>query len=112
MLLTAIILFALAAVFGLILLTSVLKNQKTSKPAVYIHGLLAASGLAIVAYYVIKNADNAPLLSLIIFLVAAAGGFIMFGRDMTNKSIPKGLAFIHAGAAVIGLLLLILFVVG
>lgn len=112
MLLTAIILFVFAAIFGLIVLLSVLKNKTTPKPAVFIHGVLAAAGLVLVALYVIENADNSPLVSLIVFLVAAVGGFIMFGRDMTNKSVPKGLAMIHVGVAVAGLLLLVLFVIG
>jgi FtsH-binding integral membrane protein len=112
MLLTAIILFVFAAIFGLLVLLSVLKNKTTPKPAVFIHGLLAAAGLAIVAWYVIENSNNAPMASLIVFLVAALGGFVMFGRDMTNRSVPKGLALIHAGAAVVGLLLLVLFVIG
>jgi hypothetical protein len=111
MLLIAIIVFATAAVFGLIVLLSVLKNKATPKPAVFIHGLLAATALGIVAYYVIINGKDSPVYSLIVFLVAALGGFVMLARDLTGKSIPKGLAFIHAGAAVIGLLLLVLFVI-
>jgi hypothetical protein len=36
----------------------------------------------------------------------------MFFLDMSKKPLPKALALIHAGAAVIGLVLLITFVAG
>lgn len=112
LLVIAIIVFALAAVFGLLILTKILKNEATPKAAVFIHGALAATALLMVVYYVIENAEKSPKASLAVFLIAAAGGFILFSRDMQKKPLPKGLALIHAGAAVLGLLLLVFFVFG
>lgn len=110
MLIGAIILFVLAAIFGFILITKVFRNSPRPMGAILAHGLIAASGLVLVLIYVIKNAEKSPMTSLILFVVAALGGFIMFGLDMSKKNVPKGLALIHAGAAVAGLILLILFV--
>jgi hypothetical protein len=108
----AIVLFALAAVFGLIVLLKVLKGEATPKPAVFIHGLIAASALALVLYYVVTHAEKSPMASLVVFLIAALGGFFMFFMDMSKRPVPKGVALIHAGAAVVGLVLLIAFVAG
>lgn len=112
MLITAIVLFVIAAFFGLILLKSVLRNQPTPKPAVFAHGLIAAAGLVLLLYYVITHAEKLPIASLIVFVIAALGGFVMFFMDMSKKPIPKGIALIHAAAAVIGLVLLLLFTFG
>jgi hypothetical protein len=111
MLKIAIILFVIAAVFGLILIAKVFTNKETPKGAVIAHGLFAATALALVAYYVFTNAQKSPLTSLIVFLIAALGGFAMLALDLSKKAIPKGLAAIHALAAVIGLVLLLVFVI-
>lgn len=109
---TIIILFALAAVFGLIVIANVLKEKTTPKPAVFIHGLLAAAALVLLIIYVVNNPDNAPMISLILFVVAALGGFVLFGVDMSKKQPPKPLALIHAGAAIVGFILLLFFAYG
>ena len=110
-LLIAILLFILAAIFGLVLITKVFQNSPRPIGAIIAHGLIAAAGLVLVFICVLRNYEKSPVASFILFLVAALGGFIMFGRDMSKKPIPKGLALIHAGAAAVGLLLLILFVI-
>lgn len=111
MLYISIALFLVAAVFGLIVASAILRNQPTPKPAVYIHGLLGAVALAIVVYYVIKNGSNSPMISLILLVVAALGGFVLFARDMSKKPGPFALVVVHALVAVAGVLALILFVV-
>lgn len=110
MLLTAIILFAFAAIFGLAALIPILKNKTTSKPVVFTHGGLAAVALVLVIMATATSSGPAPLPSLIIFVAAAVGGFIMFALDMMKKPIPKILALGHPILAVVGLVLLILFV--
>jgi hypothetical protein len=110
MLTGAIILFVLAAIFGLIIITKVFQNTPRPMGAILAHGAIAATGLILVLVYVVKNAEKSPVASLVVFAIAAVGGFIMFGMDMSKKPVPKGLAVIHAGAAAIGLILLILFV--
>ncbi len=110
MLYYAIAVFALAAVLGLILMKSIVKNQETPKVVVLLHGLAAASGLGILIYYVIRNPDHNPLVSLVIFGLAALGGFYLLFRDLSKKSRPLGVAVIHMLAAATGLVLLLLFV--
>jgi hypothetical protein len=110
MLYISIALFLGAAVFGLIVASAILRNQPTPKPAVYAHGLLGATALAIVVFYAIKNGDNSPVVSLILLIVAALGGFVLFARDMSRKPGPFALVLVHALVAVAGVLGLILFV--
>lgn len=107
----AIIIFLIAAVFGLIIASAIIRNQPTPKPMVYLHGLLGAIALAIVVIYVLKNPGNNPMISLVLLVIAALGGFVLFARDMTKKPGPLALVIIHALMAVSGVLGLILFVI-
>lgn len=109
MLNTTIVLFALAAVFGLLLLLKVLKGESTSKVIVFVHGALSATGLVLLTLYVMENYEGGPILSLGLFVVAALGGFVLFTLDIGKKPIPKALALVHAGAAVVAFLLLLMF---
>jgi hypothetical protein len=110
MLYLSIILFLIAAVFGVIIASAILRNQPTPKPLVFIHGILGAAALAIVVIYVIQHADRNPMVSLILLIIAALGGFVLFARDLTKKPGPFVLVIIHALVAVAGVLGLILFV--
>ncbi len=111
MLFTAIVLFLIAAVFGLMTLIAVLKNNPTSRPTVLIHGAVAAIALLIVLVATVQATGPAPVASLILFLIAAAGGFILFAVDLQKKPLPKWLALVHPVVAALGLVSLIVFVV-
>lgn len=108
MLVTTIILFALAAVLGLVLITKVLKEEETPKPVVYTHGAAAAVGLVLLIVAYMNQGDSLLMTSVLIFVVAALGGFVMFGKDITDKEVPKWLAVVHALAAVTGFVLLLI----
>jgi hypothetical protein len=112
MLTSAIFIFVIAAAFGLMLITRVFRGTPRPMGIIIGHGIFAATGLMLVLIYVIQNAEKSPMLSLIIFGVAALGGFLMLFIDISGKTIPKGVAIIHALAAVTGLILLVLFVMG
>lgn len=112
MLISTIILFALAAVLGLILITKVLKGQETPKPVVYTHGAVAATGLVLLIIAYINQGDSLLMTSVLIFVIAALGGFVMFGKDLTHKAIPKWLAVVHALAALTAFVLLLIAAFG
>lgn len=112
MLLTTVILFALAAVLGAVLINKVLKDKETPKAVVYSHGAAAATALVLLIIAYTNQGDSMLMISILIFVVAALGGFVMFSRDITDKPIPKWLAVIHAVAAVTGFLLLLIAVFG
>jgi hypothetical protein len=58
-----------------------------------------------------KEGSTVPQWSVVLFVVAALGGFILFANDFQKKPIPKGLALIHAGAAAAAFLILLFSVI-
>lgn len=109
MVISAIVLFVLAALLGLVLLTYVLKNKETPKGLAFSHGTFAAIALIILIIYAYNNLDgHSHFQSIILFIIAAIGGFIMIARDLLGKTIPKWLAIAHGAIALSGVLLLII----
>jgi hypothetical protein len=104
---TIIGLFALGAIVGMYLLALVLQKKETSKPVAVIHGLFVAIALVMLIIYNSKNPG--PIESIVLFVIAALGGIVLFIRDITGKSIPKWLAIVHGLAAVAGFIFLLAF---
>ena len=104
-------LFALSAILGLSILIKWLTKKEASKAVIWSHGLVAATALLLLVVYAIQNPDNYPKLSLILFGIAALGGFYMFFRDLKKKNSPLSVAFILALLAVSGFILLLFFTI-
>jgi hypothetical protein len=103
-------LFAFAAIFGLTIAVSIYqKKPATNKVVVAAHGLFAATGLVLLIYYMMNNQDNYPKISLILFVVAALGGFVLFINDMRKKPGPFSIVVVHALVAVTAFVLLLVF---
>lgn len=109
MLYISIALFAIAAVFGLTILISWLTKKNASRAVIYSHGTVAAAGLILLLVYAVQNPDHFPKAALILFVVAALGGFYMFALDLKKKESPLSIAFIHALLAVAGFVMLLVF---
>lgn len=110
MLYTTIALFALAAVMGLIVAISIFnKKPETPKAAVYLHGGLGATALVFLILYTVDHPDHYPIVSLILFVVAALGGFYLFFNDLKKKPGPMTVVVIHALIAVTAFVLLLAF---
>lgn len=110
MIYSAIALFALSAVLGLAILIKWLAKKDASKGVIYSHGIVAAIALVLLIIYAIQNPNNFPKISIILFVVAALGGFYMFFNDLRKKPSPMAVAFIHALLAVGGFVMLLAFV--
>jgi len=108
MLILAIAFFTLAATLGIYLLSFVLQDKDTPKGVAFIHGPLAATGLIILVIYAFFHTP-APIVSIILFILAALGGFMLIYRDLTGKSVPKWLAIGHGITATVGFIFLIVF---
>lgn len=107
----AIALFIIGAIFGLIVLTSILRNKPTPKPVVLFHGLFVATALVLVLIaFFTGQQDKLLLISIVLFVIAALGGFTMLFTDLLQKPIPKWLAILHPILAAIGLIVLIMYV--
>lgn len=104
---TIILLFAVAAIFGLTLIIPVLQGKTPTRAFVFIHGGVAAIALVMLIIKYMDESSTVPQISVILFVVAALGGFVLFSRDLQKKPIPKALAMIHAGAAVAAFLILL-----
>lgn len=110
MLVTAMILFLIGAIFGLAILKTVLKHTPRSPLLRLMHGIFVFIGLLLVITYVASgNTSTLILTSMILFIAAALGGFTMLTMDVTKKPIPKALALGHPLLAVTALVLLIVY---
>ena len=115
MLMTATILFTLAAMGGLFM-AAIRFTAKHNPPAwlAMLHGLLAASGLTLLAYAVC-TIPVSPLatLALVLFLLAATGGAVMsLAYKWKQRLLPAWLVLVHALAAITAFLLLLLATFG
>jgi hypothetical protein len=107
----AAILFALAAIGGLT--SAYLHFTRNSVPTglAVVHGLLAAAGLVLLIIGIASGpAAGLIIASLVIFLVAALGGFVLFfGFQLRKKPLLSPLVVIHQMAAVTAFVLLLIF---
>ena len=104
-----IVLFAVAAVFGVINLVRILAADRAPRATVYIHGAFAAVSLVLLIIYSIINSQAAPIVAVILFIIAALGGFTLFGIDVATKKPPAWLAFVHGIVALAGFVFLLVF---
>lgn len=108
MLQTAAILLLITALGGLVM-AGVRFATKRNPPAwlAMVHGLLAASGLTLLAYTVLTGAGNGRAsLSLVFLLLAAAGGAVMsLAYKWRDRLLPSWLVIVHALLAATGFLL-------
>jgi hypothetical protein len=104
-------LFALAAVMGLIIAAAIFnKKPATPKPAVVAHGIFGASALGLLIYYAMQHRGAYPQVSLILFVIAALGGFLLLYNDLKKKPGPFSVVIVHALVAVTAFVLLLAFV--
>ena len=103
---SAIVIFGMTAIFGMYRLSLILRNKTTPKGLTIIHGVMAAAALVILLIYSYGPSPG-PWPSIIVFALAAIGGFILNYRDITGKKIPKWLGIAHGLLAVAGFILLL-----
>jgi len=110
MLQTAVALFTLAALGGL-LMAGIRFGGKRNPPAwlAMLHGLLAAAGLTLLAYAAFTTGvPSTAQLALLLFLVAAGGGAVLsLAYKWKQILLPGWLVAVHATAAVLAYALLL-----
>jgi hypothetical protein len=109
MIYASIALFALAAVLGLTILIKWLSNSDASYAVKFTHGGVAATGLVLLIVYAVQSPEHFPKLSIILFAIAAVGGFYMIIRDLSQKVKSTGFAFVHALLAIAGFITLLVY---
>jgi hypothetical protein len=100
-------LFALGALIGMYLLALVLQKKETPKFVAFIHGAFVA--LALILLIVYNSNHPGPIESIVLFVIAALGGFVLITRDLTGRSIPKWLAVGHGLIAAVGFIFLLVY---
>jgi FtsH-binding integral membrane protein len=97
----AIILFAVAALGGLTLAAMRFRNRPLPMSLALIHGIVAAAGLVLLLVVALgPNGTSIEKTALIIFVVAALGGFYLFSRHVRNRELPIPVVLIHGLVAV------------
>ena len=110
MLKLAVLIFAIGAVGGLILASSVLRGRLASWGLSLLHAALGATGLVLTAIVVLQgSSDLASIvpIALLILVVAALAGFFLASYHARKISPPRPAVVAHAGVAVIGFLMLL-----
>ena len=109
MLKLAVLIFAIGAVGGLILASSVLRGRLASWGLSLLHAALGATGLVLTAIVVLGGSEEGKgviPIALAVLIVAALGGFFLASYHARRIPGPKPVVLIHAGVAVVGFLLL------
>jgi hypothetical protein len=109
MLKLAVLIFAIGAVGGLTLANSVLRGRLAPWALSLLHAAFGATGLILTGIVVLNSAEDGQGIvpfALLILVVAALGGFFLASYHARKTSPAKPVVLVHAGAAVIGFLLL------
>ncbi|MFC5269811.1 hypothetical protein [Adhaeribacter terreus] len=109
----SLIFFGLAASIGLYMFSRVLQGKPRQNGAMLIHGLFAAVAIGILFYFSAQEVNSEiPYASIFFFIIAIFGGAFMAMWDkIMNRKMPRYFPLMHAGAAVTGIILLIIFMV-
>lgn len=109
---TALILFAVAAAGGLLLAYLRFTNKPLPMPLALVHGAVAAAGLVALALAVFgPKGSGQTQLALGLFLLAALGGFLLFSFHLRKKQLPGTVVIVHAVVAIVAFLILLSAVV-
>jgi hypothetical protein len=114
MLLGSVVLFAMAAVGGATLAVMRLANRPLPLALALIHGAVASAGLVALIAAVVGAvaAGTVPTVALVLFVIAAIGGFTLLSFHLRKKSLPIPLMLVHGGVAVVAFLVLLSQVIG
>lgn len=105
MIVTALALFAAAALGGLVLAGKHLRRQDLPISLALIHGAAAALGLILlIAGAMTATSAGGLLLPIVLFVIAALGGFFLLARHLRGRDLPTAGVFIHAGVAIVAFL--------
>lgn len=104
MVITAVVLIAIAVFLGGYLLSYVLEQKNPPKAIVFIHGAAAILGILVLLTFALTTEKHHKHWdSFIIFSIAALVGFYLFSRDIRHKNVPKWLAIVHGSVGLGGL---------
>lgn len=106
---TAIALFLLGALAGIVMATQIIAQNRRPNPLLAgIHGVLVASGLVLLIVAIVAGSTTPVVkVGLGFLLVAALFGFYLASLHISGRQHPTAAVVTHASLAVVGVLLLI-----
>ncbi|MGB7482238.1 MAG: hypothetical protein WA909_01080 [Castellaniella sp.] len=105
---SALIIFALAALGGVVLAAHVLRNRFAPWLLSILHASLGAIGLILLLILLVQgSAPQQILIGFVLLVIAALGGFFLASFHMRQKLPPKAVVVVHAVVAVLGFLTLL-----
>ena len=111
---TAAILFALAALGGVVM--ALMRFSGRDYPPMWlaiVHGLAAAAGLVALILVVLgPAAAGSVTLPLVLFIAAALLGFFLFSYHLRGRPLPIPTMVVHAIIAVIAFVILLVAILG
>lgn len=104
----AVIVFAITALGGLFLARQHFINQPLPANIAIVHGAAGAIGIVVLAIAAIsQDVDTAAIVALILFVVAALGGFYLVSFHLRGVRHPSPIILVHAAIAVIAFVTLL-----
>lgn len=109
----ALILFTFTAFGGATLLALRVSGKPLPMALALLHGALAITGLAVLAFHVFGgHASGALAVSALVLLsLAGLGGAAAFSFHLRQQTVPMPLALVHATIAISGVACLLLHVI-
>lgn len=108
----ALVLFAIAAAGGILLAYMRITNKPLPMPLALVHGTLAAAGLIALILFVVQAAEPSQArIALVLFVLAALGGFTLFSFHVRKRQLPLGVVVLHGLVAVVAFVVLLAGVV-
>jgi len=107
----ALVFFGIAAAGGLTLAALRLSNKPLPTPLALLHGALAATGLILLVAVIGSGEGGGALTALILFVIAALGGFVLFSFHLRKEPLPIGVMAVHGLVAVIAFIILLIAVI-
>ena len=102
MLNTAAVVFAIAALGGIVLASQVLRGKFAPWMLSLLHAALGAAGIVLVLVTVIQGLRGSAALALGLFVVAALGGFFLASFHYRKQLPPSAVVVVHAVVALAG----------
>lgn len=107
MLTYALLILASAALGGFVLASGVLRGKLAPWVISVAHGLLGLSGVVVLVLVVLQGAAPARVTAALALVVAAAlGGLYLASMHLRGQLAPRTIVYVHAAAAILGVLTL------
>jgi hypothetical protein len=112
MLTAALILFAVAALGGVVLASLHITKKGAPIGLACLHGVLAVTGVVLLLVAMSQGSGSTGLTAaLVLFLIAAVGGLVLFITHLRARPLPVPLILVHGLVAVAAFLTLLVTVV-